>query len=221
MLDCREEAALIRDILKKGLPQNWDGKECIQQMREANAPNWRQMEWIGWYLEWRALDLLQENLGGGQGPVYGTTRFDYQRACVWDLKAHVSNSGKPWAILNDSAAIRSCIADYNSVGFVVACGPALYNDIRQTFKQWHYETIGSLSKYVLKGLETGRRSRRRKTVFVFSELLIFRLNEELIAQGLSEKWIRGFQEGLPNSNTRPRPAKIQIHLGNAPPAIFL
>lgn len=221
MSDCTQEATRIREILKTHLPQNWDGKSCITEMHTAEATHWRQMEWIGWYFQWKAFDLLTTHLGGAAGGSYGNSDFDYQNECVWDFKAHVSNSGKPWAILNDSIAIEECIKEHGSVGFIIAEGPAFYNDVQQTFKKWHSEFSGEPSKYVLQGIEEGRRSRRRKTLFVLGDIVLFRLDNSTLEQGKEEGWLKGFQQNMRNSNYKPRKSKIQVHLGKMPTSLLL
>ena len=220
-MNCQEEAAEIKKVLQAGLSAQWDGKKSIVEMRDANARHWRQMEWIGWYFQWKAFQLLTSAIGGGAGPRYSTSDFDYSRDCVWDFKAHVSNAGKPWAILNDANAIEGCIAEHGSVGFIIAAGPAFYNDVQQTFKTWHNSIMEKQSKYVLQGIASGRSSRRRKTLFVLGDILLFRLDAETLARGRTEGWIKGFQLGMVNSNGKPRPSKVQVHLGKMPPFLFL
>lgn len=218
---CESEAALIRQTLSQTFIQNWEGKSCVGEMRQGGSRNWRQTEWIGWYFEWKAFERLTSAIGGGIGPTYNSTEYDYKRDCVWDFKTHVSNSGRPWAILNDSNSVNSCIEEYGSVGFIIAAGPAMYNDVTLSFKKWHSELGGDPSAYVRKGVKTGQPSRRRKTLFVFTEIVMFRFDTDVLARGQSEKWIRGFQKGMPNSNGKPRPSKIQIHLGKMPPELLM
>ncbi len=105
--------------------------------------------------------------------------------------------------------------------YIVAEGPAFYNDIEQTFKKWHSEFSGDPSKYVLKGIEEGRRSRRRKTLFVLGEIVLFRLDAKTLSQGMDERWLKGFQKNMKNSNDRPRKGKVQIHLGNMPASLLV
>ncbi len=220
-MNCKTEADLMRQVLTANLPTDWDGKTCITEMHAASARNWRQMEWIGWYFQWKAFDLLTNNIGGGGGPRYVTSDFDYQRECVWDFKTHVSNAGKPWAILNDASAVSACITQFGSIGFVIATGPAFYNDIQLSFKAWHNSLIGPSSRYVLAGLASGRPSRRRKTNFFLSDLLLVRLDASALSLGMAQGWIKGFQRGMPNSNGKPRTGKVQIHLGRMPVTLLL
>lgn len=41
------------EIIKRkliDLPRNWDGKQCVLELKEANY-NWKQMEWWAFYFE--------------------------------------------------------------------------------------------------------------------------------------------------------------------------
>jgi len=42
---------LIEQLGKKlaDMPAQWDGRSAILEMRDADYPHWRQMEWIGFY----------------------------------------------------------------------------------------------------------------------------------------------------------------------------
>ena len=228
-MSCEQEAKLIKKTLLAcfSLPENWDGKTRIQEMRDKNSAHWRQTEWIGWYFEWRAFEILTRTLGGTKGPTYGKTTFDYKRGCVWDLKTHAGKLDKTyklkktWIILNDSSATEACLAEYGGIGFVLALGSALSDDVSRTFRQWHIDFGGGPSSYVKSGADNNRNSRPRKTHFTFSDLYVFYLNTSLVEQGMKAGWIKGFQEGMPNSNAKPRPSKFQIHLGKAPPHLFL
>ena len=111
------EAKEICKILLSEIVSNWDGKKCILELKKAKY-QWRQMEWIGWYFEYKAYQVLSSKLGGETGPKYGRTQFDYLRnGFVWDFKAHIeSSSSHPWAIMNDCEAVDSCIDEYGDIG---------------------------------------------------------------------------------------------------------
>jgi hypothetical protein len=51
------EADLLKNKLQ-GLSKNWDGKNCIVEMKDNHNRNWRQMEWIGFYAEYAIRKLL-------------------------------------------------------------------------------------------------------------------------------------------------------------------
>ena len=44
----KEESQLIREVLKTKIPNMWDGRKSILELKEANF-NWRPMEWVGWF----------------------------------------------------------------------------------------------------------------------------------------------------------------------------
>ena len=49
------------DKIKKAfsyMQREWDGKECVEEMRDSHYPHWRQMEWIGFYFQMQCEKLL-------------------------------------------------------------------------------------------------------------------------------------------------------------------
>lgn len=71
------EGREIKNILNTKINNKWNGKECILELKDANY-NWRQMEWIGWYLEFIGRKVFEDNYGGNIGPTYGRTTLDYK-----------------------------------------------------------------------------------------------------------------------------------------------
>lgn len=209
------EAREIRDALDSALPEVWDGKRCILKLHEADH-QWRQMEWIGWFFEYEAKRILLESLGGEDGPRFGNTAMDYKRHFVWDLKAHVTNSGQKWAVLNDQEAIRSCIEEFGAVGFVIVCGEAEYDDTG-AFKQWHDALKGKPSAYEEERIRRGAPSRRRKTAFNLKgyRLLVFRSSEEL-AEATEAGWLGDFQKGMRNADGSARRGKYKVRMDRIP-----
>ncbi|WP_278236064.1 hypothetical protein [Isoptericola sp. AK164] len=147
-----EEAAELVEALQRGLPAHWDGRECVQWMRESGSTQWRQMEWPGFYFEERLREILNETFPtppvGGPRTRFGSTVFDYASSTrVWDAKAHTAwthahpSDGLPakrsastmW--LNDAWAVRECIAE-QGLGFIVVDGTAGV-DVTGDFRDWH------------------------------------------------------------------------------------
>jgi hypothetical protein len=209
----KEEIRLIRDTLKANIPLVWDGMECLLELKEADY-NWKQMEWIGWYFEYKASLVLISTMGGENGPTYGNTSFDYKKRYVWDFKAHPLNSSShPWAIMNDCEAVQSCINENKGLGFIIALGNALYNDENRTFKSWHDELKGKTSDYEIERIKRGAQSRKRKTSFELTHYLaVFFQNMAQIEKDLGEDKIRYFQKGMRNADGSLRRAKYQINI---------
>ncbi len=38
-------------IASRNIPEVWDSREAILEMKEAGSRQWRQMEWMGFYFE--------------------------------------------------------------------------------------------------------------------------------------------------------------------------
>ena len=49
--DSSEIEILFSSLLNK-MPNSVDGKTAILEMRDGGSPNWRQMEWIGFWFEY-------------------------------------------------------------------------------------------------------------------------------------------------------------------------
>ena len=113
-------------LLRDQVPSRWDGKQAILEIREADY-QWRQMEWIGWYFEYKAREIIMRGLSGAKGPRYGSTEFDYRGRYVWDFKAYIGNAtSHPWTIVNDKEAVDLCIRSFGGMGMILAYGLAEY-----------------------------------------------------------------------------------------------
>ena len=211
----------ICEVLRRQLAKKWDGKECILELKKANY-QWRQMEWIGWFFEYKAFKILQEELGGKIGPKYGNTQFDYLRNNhVWDFKSHIDNaSSHPWAILNDCEAVDHCLDEYNGLGFIIARGTAEYDE-DGSFKAWHDSLKGKRSDYEKERIRRGARSRRRKISLSVTTFQIFRINNEVLQKGIGLGWVKEFQKGMRNADGSPRRSKYMINVERIPSSSVL
>lgn len=209
------EADLLLGRLRDSIPSRIDGREAILQMKEEGSPNWRQMEWIGFWFEHFVRTEVTGRLGISTGPTFGRTQFDMVVSFVWDLKVHPrSSSGR--LILNDKEAVDACISERGGFGFVVVVGDAEY-DSSGEFKAWHDALKGGTSAYEVERIMRGAPSRRRKVAFSPQSVeAVFFANQNEIRRGITERWMSSFQAGMRNSNGNPRREKYQISLDRAP-----
>lgn len=210
-----EELIPILAILKSELPKFIDGKQAITEMKNQGSRNWKQMEWIGFWFEHFVERQVIPKLGGHKGPTYGTTEFDFKKHYVWDLKAHPNESRS--LILNDQDAIQNCVSLEGGLGFIIVSGDAHYDDEGQSFKKWHDSLKGNMSNYEVDRIKRGAPSRRRKISFSPKELnaVWFSNTYELLEASL-QGWLKPFQEGMRNSNGKPRPSKYQMKIEMVP-----
>jgi len=129
-----DEARALLAVLDEAISAHWDGRTCIEEMRTAESPNWRQTEWHGWYFEHVGLPALINAFGGERRKVLNTS-FDYALHSTWDLKAHSSGKQRS-AILNDLDAVRACLAEGRGLGFIVLTGEPDYGG-GVDFDAWH------------------------------------------------------------------------------------
>lgn len=200
-----DELTAVAELVTQHTPMYMDGKTCVQEMRDSGDPNWKQVQWQGFYFEMKATSALTTELGGGRQKLHNTS-FDYVRNFVWDLKAHssenetgVSSSG---CILNDSRAIEQAVEE-TGLGFIILSGKPVYD---RDFTKWHKE---------LRGGGDGEPGRTLKSKFTSQSLDIFFIPDTRrlkVARNLKELTINS--QGK-NSNRKPRPPKYQINLNRA------
>lgn len=208
-----EEGLRISGALHELVDSYLDGRECVEEMKANLSKNWRQMEWMGFYLEEKSRSMLIDAIGGSAGPEYGNTKIDYVNEYVWDIKTHslFDKNGKyePEAILNDTEAMERAIDEYGSMGFVMFLVEPEW-DVDGSFKKWHDQLKGETSEYVKKRIERGAPSRIRKRACMISRIFIFRLDRESLARGMSDGWLKGFQKGMRNADGSPRRSKVNV-----------
>ena len=210
----QQEALEIAKYLLAALPPQVEGRTAIVEMRDGGSRHWKQMEWIGFYVEYIVEARVRREVGAKQGPMRQNTRFDLQLTRVWDLKAHPVSV--PTSPLNDQVAIRECIRDYGGVGFVILEVDAEYDESGE-FKKWHDELKGDRSRYEDERVARGAPSRRRKVAFrPMLVTAIYLSSESDIQDGLAEGWLSEFQTGMRNSDGTPRRAKFAISPNRVP-----
>jgi hypothetical protein len=191
----------------ENIPIIWDGKKSILEMKAAGYPHWKQMEWIGFYFQFLCEQYLSEVVQI-PGPQYGNVRFDGFYNIPWDFKVHVTNSNIHKIIVNDRVAIDSGIKQYGSVGLIIACGKALYNDESGVFKKWHDVLKGGKSAYEIERIARGARSRLRKVSLDLEKICFVSITSGTLLKSGS------FQENFRNSNGTPRNSKLLINLSD-------
>jgi hypothetical protein len=148
------EATLLVNLLAADFSDGpWDGKASVIQMRDDGYGQWRQMEWPGFYFEYRGLRALHSGMGHRAWTAppqkYGVTVFDYAHHFVWDMKAHTERvrgdvsgtitRGRGAAPLNDQHSTELCAAD-TGVGLLIVNGEALVDETR-AFDAWHKAAV--------------------------------------------------------------------------------
>lgn len=189
----------------KSIPNFWEGKGAILEMKETGFSQWRQMEWAGFYFQFLCGKYLSETVKI-PGPKYNNAEFDGFLEIPWDFKAHAINTSAHEIIVNDSQATAEAIKNYGSVGLILALGEVFYNDKKRSFQRWHQKLKGGKTKYEIKRIERGAWSRLRKTSFDLKQICFIEITDKtLIKCGL-------FQVDFRNSNGKPRNAKVLIDL---------
>jgi hypothetical protein len=221
--DVEQEATRMLNVLQGTFPQRIRGREAVKELKEADY-NWKQMEWQGWYFEYKSFNSLKNELGGMIGPTFGSTEFDYQLNYVWDLKAHStttpSGNERRDMYLNDKTAIEDCIRENGGIGFIVAHGDPEYDDDDRSFYHWHQELKGGKSDYVKRREERDAPSRERKKAFPLNRISAYFVPTiDELKEGEEDGWIRPRSQGR-NADGSERPKKYALYPDKVPPEVI-
>lgn len=200
--------------LKTHLPNFWDGKKCIEYMKNSGSNQWRQMEWIGFYFQYMCENILsQDDFMQIPGTKYGNVEFDGFKIIPWDFKAHSinklkSDNGK--IPTNGSAESLQAIEQYGSIGFIIISGESDFDDDNQSFKKWHDCLKGGISNYENQRIKRNAPSRKRKINFTPKEMIFVFVNKENINS------CGKFQTNFRNADGSTRNPKLMLDLKNNP-----
>lgn len=183
---------------------HFDGREIVPIMRDSGSPNWRQMEWCGFYIEEQSFTWLGDTIT--RGDKIHNTEFDLKiksSGVLGDVKAHSVGAGA--VILNDCAAMDAALEKHGKL-FVVRFDivPTMDND--GSFMEFHQVLKGGTSSYSKRARARGARRRVRKSGFRIEKIVGIELD--------AESW--GFLKKHPqgrNSNGSPRPRKYMMTPG--------
>ena len=168
-------------LASHNMPKTWDGRESILEMKDTGFKDWKQMEWIDFYFKF----LGQKYFGSiieMPGKQHSITGFDAFGEISWDFKADAIDPGAYSVHANDGEAIADTLRDYNYYGIILAIGNMEYDDEKTSFKKWHDELRGKVSKYDSNKINSGIMSRTRKTAFVLEEIHFISFDNETLHQ---------------------------------------
>ena len=197
----RRNAQILKTKLET-IPQVWDGKTSILELKENNF-QWRQTEWIGFWFELWCRKNLNQLLDIPYKKKVGNVEFDAFWKFPWDLKTHAINKSR-FVIVNSRSAIEQVISEFGYFGLIIVKGRATYDNEEREFYKWHQDLKGKKSSYVQKREEKGGFSRPRKTSFQLTKIIGRIIDRESFDR------FKTFQAGFKNAGGSLRKEKFQI-----------
>jgi hypothetical protein len=211
-----DEANRILDACAPLLTHTLTMKQCVLQMKGSDCRQWAQMEWPGFFVEFRLQQRLRAVLGGTTGRVVGNTRFDYEFLRAWDIKTHVEDDSiDQIVILNDRSAIDTCLKTTHGLGFIIVSGTATY-DSSDALRKW-IEKLRAGAGKKRRGTSTGRR--RMKATFSPTRIDVLWLTRGLLREGLRDGWMLKFTQGQQSTSGAARNPKYRINLAKVPDSV--
>lgn len=199
------------DLLKKIIEcvpeiskKEWEAQTCIIEMKNAQYRNWKQTEWVGFYLEYIT---EKTNIPGvAQFKMFvGNTSFN---GCagknIIDYKTSSENAD---ILLNDQEAVQRVVRKYGELGYIILKGTVVFENDNE-LDLWR-QNIAGKSAYVKKGILEGRRHRKLKSIFKPTNIMYLSVNKNNI------KRLKDFKQGK-NSDGNNRAIKYMIAMKDLP-----
>lgn len=209
----------IRKLLLENLPKQWDGKASILEMKNSGSSQWRQMEWPGFFFEFKSLQILKDTLGESPSfQINSKKNVDYSfQKQNWDFKHHsLGKSKKPMVPSNDAELVERCIQENGHWGLVIGIGESVKGEKSRTceFHMWHTKLKGGPSRYSMKKIKEGATPRARKIKSTLVDIFLVEFTSiDQLNEAVSEGWAcPNFQKNMKNSNDKPRNSKYQFRL---------
>ncbi len=203
-------------VASRNMPIVWDGRNAVLEMKNSLYKQWKQKGWIEWYFKFLC-EKHFDTIIDMPGKKFGFTQFDAFCEISWDFKIDSVKRESYSVIANDAEAVVDTIGDYGYYGMILAIGDMECDDKKTSFKKWHDELRGEVSKYDTYKINSGIMSRTRKTVFILEEIHFICFNGETLHQccGL-------FQDGFGETDSnRPKRKEIVIDINEIPNVVFV
>ena len=200
--DTYSKEVLLFEDFKRNLKQKYYGKECYEEMIKANYNQKFQPEWVGFFLEYKFQNFLNEDSNRKLICQYqsnkkkGTIDLDlnFNDEYLGDLKTHSNDSG---AILgNDTENVNKALELYGKLWYIV------FNHDTEKDDKYDFEVTKfwnlTQDKENLMSYHT-----RMKNNITFTDFKILEINN------YNKQHLSDFKQGR-NSNTKARKPKTKI-----------
>lgn len=224
-----EEAKLVVEGLRKEYgtngktdrePPNVDGKRAILEMRSAEDSEgptfWRENEWPGYYLKWKAIQHVLEHYPEQFEIIQKGKLYLIKGDTLWDLRFNAA--GEHWATVPivSYTNLEWILDDYNEYGLLVFNAKTNYDDTGD-FLLWHEALKGDPSEFIEERVAEGRYAWNRKVRFMIIAVHAFYFAKSDFENDSSKHWIgEHFQIKARQADGGERGGKPEIHIFNVP-----
>lgn len=200
--DTYSKEVLLFEDFKRNLRHKYHGKECYQEMIKANYSHKFQPEWVGFFLEYKFQNFLNNDISRKLICQYqsnkkkGTIDLDlnFNDEYLGDLKAHSNDSG---AILgNDTENVNKALELYGKLWYIV------FNHNTEKDDKYDFE-VTKFWNSTQKKQDLMSYHKKMKNNIIFTDFKILEINN------YNKQHLSAFNQGK-NSNQKERKPKIKI-----------
>lgn len=199
-----------------------DGQAAIVEMIEKDWPSWREVEWPGFYMKHKALDLCKQKYPAVFQEFKPTPKLRLLKGkYIWDVRfaatATTDLDEKPKnIILSDTKIQENLLDEYTGFGLILVDAIASL-DLDGEFIKWLTKEKGGKSLYDKKRIADTRPPRMRKTGFMIKRVFASYFPKELFLEGINEGWLRNdFQRTMRQQDASSRNTKYLLYFEKIP-----
>ncbi|MCE7744116.1 MAG: hypothetical protein GPJ52_03155 [Candidatus Heimdallarchaeota archaeon] len=199
-----------------------DGQAAIIEMIDKDWPSWKEVEWPGFYMKHKALELCKQKYPGAFQEFKPTPKLRLLKGkYIWDVRfaatATTDLDEKPKnIILCDTKIQENLLDEYNGLGLILV-DAVVSLDLDGEFIKFLTEQKGKKSTYEKKRIADGRPPRMRKTEFMIKRVYASYYPKERFLEGEDEGWLRNdFQQTMRQYDASTRNPKYLLHFEKIP-----
>jgi len=227
----RDEAIQIVDALfdklgtgglTHGPSEYVDGYAAVEEMIAKEWPSWKEVEWPGFYMKHKALELCTQKYPGAFKEFKPTPKLRLLKSnFVWDVRFAATattdlDEKRKNIILCDTKIQEDLLDKFNGFGLILV-DAVVSHDIDGRFVEFVTEKTGRKSPYVKKRIADERPSRIRKTAFQINRVFALYFPKEQFLEGVNEGWLKNdFQRTMRQQDAGMRNPKYLLHFEKTP-----
>lgn len=199
-----------------------DGQAAIIEMIDKEWPSWKEVEWPGFYMKHKALELCEQKYPNTFQEFKPTPKLRLLKGnYIWDVRfaatATTDLDEKPKnIILSDTKIQEDLLDEYNGFGLILV-DAVVSLDLDGEFIKWLTEEKGGKSSYDKKRIADARPPRMRKTGFMIKRVYASYYPKEIFLEGINEGWLKDdFQRSMRQYDSGIRNPKYLLNFEKIP-----
>jgi len=199
-----------------------EGRTAILEMIEKGWPSWKEVEWPGFYVKYKALELSNLKFPGNFKALKPSPKLRLMKGnYLWDIRftstatTDIEETPKN-IILNDTIIQQKILDEFGGFGLVLV-DTLVSMDFDGKFIKWLTELKGGKTQYDKKRIADDRPPRTRKKDFMVKKIYAVYFTKDRFLEGVEEEWLKdNFQRTMRQHDASARSPKYLLYFDRIP-----